>query len=453
MIRTTSGLLPLAALGASLLAYYTFLPFAGSLAAALAVAAVLVALCDRRASRGFVALCLGLMACALATRSDGLEGLRIALYCGGFVVALFTALVPLRTVAAASPAIISCGRFLAARPASLRYLSLTIGGQFFGLVLLYGSIALLGSLATEAERRAPSPDLRLRRMLLAILRGFAATLCWSPFGYGMAISIPLVPGAKWSEAVGYCLPMMVGMLALGWVMDAWSDRQASLTDTVDQDLAAWARHLRPLSLLLLLLGLALPLVCWATGVTASIAVMLVVPALALGWSFHQGGARASLRAGQRLATKELPTYGPQIVLLFTAAFIGSLGAFLAVPLVHIDLGSMPPAVLLVATVWIVPLTGQIGMNPILAVSLLAPLYPPPGALGLHPAAVIAAITGGWALSTSTSPYTASVLMVGHLSGETARQVGIGWNWRYGLALGALISAWVIFLSILLKGPA
>ena len=160
-------------------------------------------------------------------------------------------------------------------------------------------------------------------------------------------------------------------------------------------------------------------------------------------------------AGSRIlqfVTREVPGYRGEIVLLFMAGFIGSMGSFLLLPLVQaqgLDLAAMPPLLVVVAMVWIIPLTGQLGMNPILAVSLLVPLLPAPAAMGIPPVALVAAITGGWALAGTTSPFTASVLIAAALGRVTPREAGIGWNGLYILIMGAILSLWVVILATLL----
>lgn len=107
---------------------------------------------------------------------------------------------------------------------------------------------------------------------------------------------------------------------------------------------------------------------------------------------------------------------------------------------------LPPLLIVVAMVWLVPLAGQLGMNPILSVSLIVPLLPSPAAMGIHPAALVAAITGGWAISGTTSPFTASVLLVGSYGGVPAREAGLRWNGPYALLMGCTISVWVLILA-------
>ena len=91
------------------------------------------------------------------------------------------------------------------------------------------------------------------------------------------------------------------------------------------------------------------------------------------------------------------------------------------------------------------------MNPILSISLLAPLIPAAETLGLSPNLIVAAITAGWALSGASSPFTATTLLIGKLAGVSAFKVGAGlsWNGPYTLIGIALLSAWILTLAALL----
>jgi C4-dicarboxylate transporter len=138
-----------------------------------------------------------------------------------------------------------------------------------------------------------------------------------------------------------------------------------------------------------------------------------------------------------------------MVLLVMAGFIGTLGAKLSLPLMdgaNLDLAALPAWLILLAIVWIIPLTGLMGMNPILSVSLMAPLLPNAEAMGIAPAAIIVAITSGWALGGASSPYTATTLLVGSIGGVSAWRVGVSWNGLYTLLCGLLLSGWVVVVS-------
>ncbi|TPE52115.1 hypothetical protein [Amaricoccus solimangrovi] len=459
-----AGVLPAGVMLAMIGYEYTGHPAWTAIAGVLSVAAIAVFSLDAPPSRSaFVVVGLGLAGWAVATRPDWRAGLGTAIERGAFIIALFTALTAIRTAAMSSREIVACGRFLARQPPGRRYLALTLGGHLFGLVLMYGSIALLGGLAAESTAAEPDAEIRrhrLRRMLLAVHRGFAATLCWSPIAFSMAITTTLVPGASWSRAVLPCLVSAALLLLGGWALDTVFkprlSRPAPPPAAVEP--GGWVENLRPLILLLVTVVAGAALLRALTGVEIVGAVMSLVPAVAVGWIFLQGspfGRSRGAHTASRVAdfvTGELAAFRGQILLLFMAAFIGSLGAFVLVPLMADhgpDLTAPPPALIALALLWIIPLTGQLGMNPILAVSLLIPLVPAPAALGLDPTVLVAAITGGWALSGTTSPFTASVLLVASIGRVRPIRAGLAWNGAYMLVMGAALSLWVLILAALL----
>ncbi|SFP95272.1 hypothetical protein [Tranquillimonas alkanivorans] len=174
--------------------------------------------------------------------------------------------------------------------------------------------------------------------------------------------------------------------------------------------------------------------------------MALVPLIAMGWVALQAvgdhPAAAVCDSVADFATRELPGLNGELVLLSMAGFIGTLGSAIASPLVDtagIDLSSIPAALLLVGVFWLVPITGQIGMNPILAVSLIGPLLPSPEVLGIAPVAMVSAITSDWALSGVTSPFTASVLLIAAYGNVSPALVAWRWNGGYVMTVGAVVS--------------
>jgi len=460
VVTLLAGILPLGVMLAMIALEYSGSDAMASLTAVLALLTVAVLAPQARASRlAFVVVGLLLVIWAAASRPDWIQATMVAAQRGAMVIALFTALSAIRSAAMGSGQILDCGRFLARQPPGLRYAALTVGGHLFGLILLYGSISLLGSLVTE--NAASEPDAlrrqhRIRRMMVAIQRGFASTLCWSPLGFSMAITIAIVPGASWPDVAIPCILSAVLMMATGWALDTiFKPRLATPSPPRAVETGRWLVQLRPLLLLLGVVMSGVVVLHLVTGVEVIGAVMSLVPVIAMMWIALQPaphGMNSLGWLGSRIAnftTREIPGYRGEIVLLFMAGFIGSLGSLLLVPVVQglgLDLGALPPALILVAMVWLVPLTGQLGMNPILAVSLMVPLLPAPQDMGLPPAALVAAITGGWALSSATSPFTASVLISASLGGVTPQRAGIGWNGAYTLVTGAILSAWVLLLA-------
>lgn len=407
--------------------------------------------------RAFALIGAALLVAAALVLPDARDAAQAAFGSASFIAAFFTALTAIRSAATTSPAIEACGRFLAEQPPGRRYGALTLGGQLFGLILMYGAISLLGSLAASSAAREANAEIRAhrtRRMLIAIQRGFVSTLPWSPLAFAMAISITLVPGADWADAVGPCAVSGLLLAGMGWALDsAFKPRLSTPPPPRAEPEGRWSERLRPLLALLGVLVAAVGALHAATGLRVVALVMTVVPLVALGWvALQERGGGRWRRLGARArayATSELPLNASEVVLLVMAGFIGALGARLSAPLVAasgLDLGASPGWAILLAVFWTIPLAGQVGMNPILAVSLLAPLLPGPREMGVSPTAVIVAVTGGWALSGATSPFTASTLLVGRLGGVGASHVGLRWNGAYALACGAALSLWVCVVA-------
>lgn len=406
----------------------------------------------------FIAVSVALAGWALVSRADAGALLAKALLSSAFIAGFFVALAWLRHAAAGSPAIQRCGQYLSEQPPGRRYAALTAGGHLFGLVLSYGAISLLGGLAEASAAREPNreiAEIRARRMLLAIQRGFISTLPWSPLAFAIAISVSLVPGASWAGAVPYCAVSAFLLIGIGWAVDTIVKPKLKGPRPKPQVPDGTWRRLLPLLALLVLLVSTVAVLQAATHLRTIAVVMAVVPLVSLAWIAIQGRATAEglgrhLAARvRRFATEELIGYRSELVLLTTAGFIGTLGSALVAPLIAasgVDLAALPAWSVLLALVWIIPITGQLGMNPILAVSLMAPLLPSAAVLGVPPSALIVAITAGWALSGITSPYTATTLLVGSFGHVSARRVGLIWNGIYVAVTVAALSAWVVVVS-------
>ncbi|WP_248606216.1 hypothetical protein [Limimaricola hongkongensis] len=419
-------------------------------AAALMVPPVVLLLALRLRGRrlGFVWVALAVTAALWAQGGDWGARVMAGLGAAAFIGAFFSALATLRAAAETSPAIRACGQYLAAQPPGRRYLALTTGAQAFSVLLNYGSIALLGSLSVASSERESDPEIRFhrtRRMLLAIQRGFVSVLPWSPLSFSVAITGALLPGAPYRDTVGPALVTGLIVAGTGWAMDQIFKPRLSRPPRRHKP-EGGPSALLPLALLLALLGGPVWLLHVAFGVRVVGVVLLVVPLLALGWVILQEGAGGAVRRAGRFAAQEVPRYRPELTLLMMAGYIGTAGAGLLAP--HMAgvapvIAALPGPLILGLLVWFIPVTGQLGMNPILGVTLLFPLLPPPEAMGVSPVALFIAITAGWALSGITSPFTATTLLTGNFANKSALHVGLKWNGAYAAVTGTLLTLWAV----------
>jgi len=387
------------------------------------------------------------------------------LFGGCFVAAFFAVLGTLRFASQTSPMIRRCGLFLSRQKPGRRYLALTLGGHLFGMVLNYGSIALLGTMVEKSNAREKDEivrRLRLQRMLVAVQRGFTTTLTWSPLALSMAVTLSILPETHWEAVLPFTLVTGFGLAFLGWFLDRLfkpTGRPSSLAgETV---LGGW-------HLLLPVVGLVVLVFCLAYGVKhladvrMAVAVMIVVPLIATAWLCIQflghGLGRAVMLSGRRInrhLRDAFPSYRNEIALLWSAAVIGGAGAVLVRQylmdgndIVSGVAGAAPWLVPILAA-WLVALAGQGGMNPILSVTLLGGLLPDLEALGLSPVVMAVAITAGWSVTGASSPFTATTVLVGQIAKVSPPTVGIKWNGVYTLLGLTLISLYLGVLEWLL----
>jgi len=412
----------------------------------------------RLSRKAFVAVALGLTG-ALAYGTPGWQAVvRDGLRSAAFIAAFFSALSTLRNVAQTSPAVQAAGAFLSAQPPGRRYAALTVGGQGFALLLNYGAIQLLGALALANAGTEPDPEVRghrTRRMLLAIQRAFVSTLPWSPLAFAMAISVSLVPGASWAQAMVPGLVSSALLAGVGWGLDTAFKPRLRVPPRRPAPEGSWALML-PLVALLAVLVMSVLGLSAVTDVRIVGQVVVILPVIALVWMVLQHRAQAPLRAVARrvrdYVTRELPGYRGELTLLMMAGYIGTVGSALLGPLMQragLDLSVLPTWLILVSFVWLIPLAGQAGMNPILAVTLIAPLIPGAESLGVAHSAVVVALTAGWALSGASSPFTATTLLIGSFGGISALRVGWVWNGAYTLLCGVALSLWVVLYALVL----
>jgi len=398
---------------------------------------------------------------ALVMRDDGIVLVENALASGGYILGFFVALSSLRTAASSSDAIQRCGEFLSTRTPGKRYLALTLGGHLFSLVLNYGSITLLGALVEKADGGIDGKHknpVRVRRMLLAIQRGFITTLCWSPLTFAMVVGPSVIPGSSWKGVIWYGLGSALVLITVGWVVDALH-KPASAQVKLSRPVATGnPRALMPLLILLVIIFSSVAFVHEVAGLSIVTVVMIIIPILSMSWialQAHLDEGRDDTvvtivrRRCSRYVGQELDSYKSEMVLLFIAGYVGKIGGALAAPLVTshiIDFSVVPTWAILSGIIIILPVLGQIGLHPILAVSLMGPMLPDASVMGVSPNIVLAAVCLGWAFGGATSPFTATVILVAMFGKVKASAVGWDWN-RVFVLLGIPVCiAWIIALS-------
>jgi hypothetical protein len=265
----------------------------------------------------------------------------------------------------------------------------------------------------------------------------------------------MIPNTSWAQIVLPGLVTSAIVAGIGWGLDTAFKPKLSVPAQRSEPEGSWT-SLAPLLILLGILVVSVSTLYSLTGVRIVGIIAMIVPLMAVGWLFIQTWGGSPLRdTGRRIRDylfEELPGYRGEITLLMMAGYIGTIGAQLLIPLMSqsaLDLGQVAPWVIVVSFVWLIPVLGQVGMNPILAVTLIAPLIPHAEDLGVTPTALVVAITAGWTLSGASSPFTATTLLIGNFAGISALKVGLNWNGAYTLICAVALSVWVYAYGFLL----
>lgn len=387
---------------------------------------------------------------------------------GATYAAFFLSLGVLREAAESSALVKRCGGQLVAQPPGRRYAALTGGGHVFGVILSYGAIDLLGAMVARAntlEAAGGSEEvraIRLRRMLLAIYRGFCVMNCWSPLNMMTAVVSGAVPAAPMRLLLPIAFAVSVVMMGFGWLEDRLSAaRRTTRGGTRAITNERWSIHL-PIAMLVLAVMLSAEALATVGGISLVTAVTLLVPLVGFGWiALDELGRRTGWGLGRlpvmmilrfRRFLRRVPTFRGEATVLAGSGFMGVAlsGALPAGGLMPL-LSHLPPLFLPLAAPVLLILTGQVGLNPIAVVALLGTAIPDPAALGVAPAVLAFAYMLGWGLAVGMTPVSASAITTARWAGVSPWTVSTVWNGPYTLSI--LVLAWAATIALdRLGGP-
>lgn len=411
-----------------------------------------------RNARVMVLVAVAMSAVVAATMAQPWPAFAQALDRGAFFATFFANQFFLRQAAQQSPLVHRCGSVFVNQRPGRRYLLLTIGGYLFGIILNLGVLSLLGVMIGKRNSLAsaggsePVRAARERRMVSALLRGFAITPLASPLSIALAVMLTAMPSIDWQEVLPLGLATGALLLAGGWSFDRLTAPRhlRGVAPPVTPE-----RNLRPLAevagLVLLVFGVAVA-VELVGGIAMSRAILIAIPVVGLGWLALQK-ARAGTAGAMRLVGRQLrrravqifPSYRTEISILAGAGFIGTLFSALLPPeaLAAILAQNPTPAVLLPALAAVaVVVPSLLGVNPIVTVTILASalqtLPEPP----MAPEVLAVSLMAGWSLSINCSPLTASAMLLGELVRKPAETVTLRWNGAFTAAMLVVVAGWL-----------
>ena len=463
----------LALVACELLFLYSGIAIVGWLAKALVVLLPLVAWRSIGLREGYLlGLCALLLGLAWALDKPAIatavEGLSRGAYLASFI--LLMAL--LREGALHSNSALQVGTFLTRQPAKRRFLTLFTGGHFFAVLINLGALSLLAPIIQRGVRAAmtggPALDdiseVRERRQLSAVLRGFCWILVWAPTAVTQAVMPTLMSGIDAARLMATGLVLALLMLSVSWLEDTWrwrgfrkrlqAEGRLPLPTATRFPFAA-ARGLGLVCLALIGTTLALTGLAEVSIVTG---VMLAAPIIVALWIFaqqtdHDTKARTEATAARlrEIAFISIPGYGREAVFLACAGFIGTLAASL-VPAAElagrIGLGDQPGWLVLWVLSFLVWLFGMLGLSPITMAVFLGSLVAAMPSMPVDVTLSALAIAAGTAVCTGGAPFSSGAVMLGRATGYSPATLTLRWNGLYtAIVLVVLAGFYALLLAI------
>lgn len=370
-----------------------------------------------------------------------------------FFATFIVALSMLRLPAYRSRLVRRCGQSMLLQPPSRRYPILSLGSALFGIILNIGVLNLFAAMIEKsntlsaAQGRAWVREARQRRMMLALLRGFSLAPLISPMGIGVAVVLSSLPQVTWPQLAPYILGAAALIFMAGWAVDYFTGPHPPANKTY---VTPSLRPLAQFSVLLIGIVALVFSIAWLLELRLPIAALLGAPTGALIWLAWQrrrlsfGGLPAAIAAVHRQLPWLLTPSANEIVVLGAAGYLGHVCVGLVdtqqlAPLLAVldPLGTLNAVLAMLMVVGL----AQIGVNPIVTVTLLVGLLPTLGIEGLTPELIGASLMVGWALALMSSPMTASMLILSRFTGVPATRIGYRWNGRFLVAAIPLLALW------------
>ncbi len=369
-------------------------------------------------------------------------------------IAFMVALLFLRVAAKKSPIISRCGEFLINQKPSARYAVLSYGSWLIGAVLSFGALNLMGQVISNGNTLESAKGderihlIRKKRMVLAMVRGFAALPLSSPFSISMALMLSLIPSLRWQSLLPLSLSVAFLLIALGWVMDyrayAYARSRVPEVDEGKRDIASIFSFIL---IILALFGSAASLSQFL-GYGLPTSILMLSPVFGVVWFLLEGRAKnANPFSGINNFWKELKTelngMAAEVAIIGGASFLGALTAAI-VPVGAVQsfsetlfLQGYPLALFCMAAVM---LTSLVGVSPFVSVSILGATFSNVAVFGLSPYVLAISLLMGWFLALNASPLTISAIMVGRILQCRPRDITLFWNGRYSLCALVLSGA-------------
>lgn len=361
------------------------------------------------------------------------ESLALAASRALYLPALLTVMAILRVAATRSKIVSTAAHFLVTQSPSRRFALLASGSHIFGILLNLGGIQLLLTIAlSQRNRLAPTHDIgevQGQRITNAVLRGFGATILWSPMGLAINMLIPMMPSIDYISYLPYGLGLTVIFFVLGWIFDR-------LENTVHPTFVPPTHEGAGLAMVALL-GLVLSITGLSAvsealiGIPLRAAILIVIPLVAVLWVLltERQPFSNSLTSLAREGFKALPDSTSEICLIGASAFLG----FTVVEILPVDhlrklfeSVSISPGAVGCIVILLMTAAGQLGLSPMVSALVCTGAIISSG-IDVPDLILMIAVMCGWSGTMLISPFASPLAIAVALTGKPAHEVGLKWN--------------------------
>ena len=403
------------------------------------------------AGKVFVVIAVALFGVALLADDPWklfMTGFERAAFMSAFLIALGF----LRAAAEGSDIVERCGRHLLSQRPGKRYLAFWTGGTLFGGIISVGILGLFGTMITTANTLqsaggdARIQQLRTKRSMLALLRGFTCSLLWTPMSISLAVVLKSLPNMMWQTVLIAGGGMALLQFVVGWLIDRLSHRPARIPPPEINSGDGWSVHLFPAGLIVVIFLIAWSLEHWTSG-TLIAGVMTGAPLVSLIWLAAQGRKRPATKSAvhitdrvRRYVSESVPSFRMEITILSTAGFAGAVVGYFLDPATvarGLDWLGAPAFIVPGLIILAIVVGGLLGLNAIITVMIISGALPNPEAFGVHSVIIGVTYLTSWGLTVGSSPVAMSTLIIGNLTGRSGGTVGLNWNGMYTLLAGLL----------------
>jgi len=395
-------------------------------------------------------LCATLTGLIVWLHPEPMAAAYIALEQAAFLMAFILLVGLMQQAAMTSRAILECGTFLTRQPPGRRFLAVFGGTHIMAQLFNLGVVSLLAPLIKRGtEGGDPLNPLREHRQINAMLRGFAWGVIWSPTAVAPLVLSTLLPDAERGPWIAAGVVIALVVMAVGYLDDRWEWRTYRPAPGSTAPVFP-ARAYGDFGLVCLaLIGLTLGAMALFDE-SVVFGLMVASPIILVGWLVVQKAGDGAAVRGRlaQIAREHLPAAAPLAVTLACSGYVGRAAAAL-IPAAEwaeaLGLEAWPGWLFLLTLSVGVAALSQFALSPIMMAVFFGSLIAAVPELPADITWAALAISCGWALSMTASPFATVVLMTAQATGHTGRELTWQWNWRFSLlTVGVLaVAFWAL----------